>query len=1058
MIDGTCGNTSDDGSAGGCTSQPAATRHDKDSANVNGGNLETVSSPVESRDEDDIDPGPLTNYEYMSEFGTTLSALSSGSDNSEENETIPFFGFRDLDISLSNVTLGEDGIQDHTRENSIPGSDQERPWLPSSPALSESPELGMSSFELTGKRCVSYSRNNDGSLERVPVDVDAWERINMSSSRLQSVATARSRISSLTYPPRVDDRGRVFSSGSYPSVRGVSPLPGGLVEGLKRGDLGSLAPEAYLPFGQDGIGEVKEKYKVKLRGVKQVLFSEDQQDEPEDRHITIYVENNSLFLCFPYNIRSDSVVVEILLKVRPILLGQNKNYHTFIFSGLPFCEKPAFFDFKVDADDEEWVFDVGDHEQTASFEPLGLDEANRFRAQLHLRDKTPTQRSILIRIQHVPSHVEIHNYKIRSKTNALFSWTTDGKVAAEFEIKVYFVDVEADENVAHNLINLILINGIKDAECICITSSSGSREKFSLEGPIMKDGQELQSAMLLQVPRLPRHVRDTMTISFRKVQQSAPCYFHIPLVELGRHVDLLEQVVVIHEPRPPLNISFTPDLSFWKDLNEEADLPGSRKITRIVETPRIEYPRVLISSLLPVRSTTNKLLSKYKHLKFIDKITYEIEDHSSSFWKPRDRRPLHLRMTFVLDGPTDDTSELLRVHSGHFEIEFVTINGALAKMLFMDDDELVVLNYGQVYCNDEPMTFNVYWKDLQGHTINTIGAGQALEFQLPRVHESLVCRVVCKYQNGDARIASRTKFLDTGAWTVSFAHGRATLSGLQSFSSRLYLQIPYQFLQPWPPRSQVASIEDSSETTSELVFEHPVYDTASSLDGPSPMLPGLGFTDASPLDGPPDLEFITTSLDRALSAQSAIQSLSMKVDNFTSLKPSRTNKKRGLKEVPHNSPGRSWWVTSLYLILPALIAMRFFWPWDFSQPSIWMSSGVEEEASLYYQIEGILIGGYADVLEESQEEGFKDPTETTPTETPKVFFTPSKYENDKEKYHKEKCHKEKDHQWVEYGESIDKDGGQFSWEEKPEGRVMLFKEGWMGLFFDFFGAVGRWFF
>jgi hypothetical protein len=47
--------------------------------------LEMVSSPIESHDKDNIDPGLLPNYQYTSEFGSTLSTLSSGSDDSEEN-------------------------------------------------------------------------------------------------------------------------------------------------------------------------------------------------------------------------------------------------------------------------------------------------------------------------------------------------------------------------------------------------------------------------------------------------------------------------------------------------------------------------------------------------------------------------------------------------------------------------------------------------------------------------------------------------------------------------------------------------------------------------------------------------------------------------------------------------------------------------------------------------------------------------------------------------------------------------------------------------------------
>jgi hypothetical protein len=347
----------------------------------------------------------------------------------------------------------------------------------------------------------------------VPVDVYDWEKINFCASKLHKGVmfqnTARGRAKS-SDAPRVDSSGRIFSSGSFSSIRDASPIPGSMVEKLKHELGGVYTPEMgdVAPLGQDGANELKDfkdKYKESLKGLKK-LFSDEHEDQPSEGNISISVEKNTLFLCFPPVVQDDAVVVEVMVTVKPIVLGQSKNYYTFIFSGLPYCRKAAYFSFKVhDSTGEEWVFDVGDHEQTSLFQPLMLEEQNRVRGQLHLTDATPTQRSVILRARHVPSHIEIYNYKIRTKTNALFSWASDGKVTGEFEIKVSFFDVEVAESFARNLVNLIFINGTDNAEDITITSASGKPERFSFEGPVIKDGQMLISSRLLQVghPNFP---------------------------------------------------------------------------------------------------------------------------------------------------------------------------------------------------------------------------------------------------------------------------------------------------------------------------------------------------------------------------------------------------------------------------------------------------------------------------------------------------------------------------------------------------------------------------
>jgi hypothetical protein len=875
LIDGAgnTGNTVDDGPAAERSTSPSSvtttvttTRHNRDSEGVNESSFLGAQSTTSDESYDDqnmLDQEPEPDYLPTIDFGTAASRPRSPNlEHSPHQQAL----LAELDASLcGGVKLGEDGMQDDTQQEDSPCLGPEYSWLPGSPA---SLELGVSPFELVGKRCISYQRASDGSMQKMALDAEDWENTILCAEQLEvNDVPTRGRASSCIFTPMVDSRGRIFSTGSYTSIRGTSPLPKDMVEHLTHGlhsqPNDPTALRKLLTYGNDGAGEFKDKYKEKLRGAKHVLFSEDHgaETKSEERHITISVEDNTLFLCFPPNIRADPVVVEILLKVRPVVLGQNKHYHTFIFSGLPYCENPAFFDFRVDSDDEEWVFAAGEHEQTSVFEPLVLDEPNRLRGQLHLKDETATQRSIIMRIQRVPSHMEIYDYKIRTKTSALFSWRPDGKVVGEFEIKVFFIDVDVIENVSRNLVNLIFVNGTDNPKDITITASAGNREKFSLEGPILKNGQELKSASLLQISRLVKDVRESMTISFRKVQDSLPTYFHIPLVELGNPQDVLEQIVVIHEPLLPLNLSFTPDLTFWKDLNEEKDLPGSRKITRI-DMEEIEYPRVYINSLEPVSSTAVDILARSKHLKFIDTLKYEVEENSPAIWTTRNPMPLHLRMSFELEAPEDEGAELLRIHQGYFQPEFVTINGAPAKMLFMDEDDLVVLNYGQVY-RSEVMKINVYWAAMHPVTISTIGGGKMLELQLPRIHGSLVGRVFCRYQKENAQLMSRAHklnapLLESGPWSVAFAKGRAALSGLLAFSNRLYLHIPLTPSQ-WPPKSQAGSIvEDCESMAEEAVF---TYDEPSSVDGPSPPLPATSFPTGTQLDG----AFSTPSTIRTVS-------------------------------------------------------------------------------------------------------------------------------------------------------------------------------------------------
>ncbi|KAA8911023.1 hypothetical protein FN846DRAFT_1019833 [Sphaerosporella brunnea] len=1039
-------NTIDDGSAVGRSASPSSvtttTRHNRDIGIASENSFQGAPSTVFDGSYDDHDEQEgvsVPDPDYLPSINFSVATSCQGSPNSEYTPHQRSL-LDELDSSLcGGVKLGEDGMQDDTQEDFSPCLGPEYSWLPGSPA---SLELGISPFELVGKRCISYRRASDGIMQKTTLDPEDWDEAIQCAQQLEvnDLPTKSRRDSNCVFTPMVDRKGRIFSSGSYQSIRGTSPLPKDMFDHLKLGSHDHSDDPAvlrkFLPHGHDGAGEFKEKYKGKLRSAKHVLIPEDRHEEstPGERHITISVEDNALFLCFPPHIRTDPVVVEILLKVRPLILGSDKQHHTFIFSGLPYCENPAFFDFKVNSDDEEWVFAAGEHEQTAAFEPLALDEPNRLRGQLYLKDQTATERSIIMRIQRVPSHVEIYDYKIRTKTSALFFWTPDGKVAAEFEIEVYFIDVDVVDKVSRNLVNLIFVNGTDNPKDITITTSAGNHEKFSLEGPILKNGQELKSAALLQISRLVRDVRDPLTISFRKVQDCLPTYFHIPLVELGNPLNMLEQVVVIHEPFLPLNLSFTPDLAFWKQLNEEDGLPGSRKITRI-DMEEIEYPRVYINSLEPVSSTAVEILSKSKHLDFIDILRFEAEEHSPALWKPRNPMPLHLRMSFELQAPRDEGEELLRVNQGYFQPEFVTINGIPAKMLFMDEDDLVVLNYGQVY-RGETMKINAYWSAMQPITISTVGGGKMLELQLPRVLGCLVGRVVFKYQKENSQITSRAHnlnapVLESGPWSVPLTNGRATLSGLQTFSNRLYLHAPLAPSQ-WPPKSQAGSIvEDGASLTEGVVF---AYDEPSSVDGPSPSLPVQSFH---------------AQLDGTFSTPPTIR---------TAISPTQESDWQTEDEgdeplvAPSSFQARLGWISTIAsFMIPTLWLISFILVYAMSQSMSPYSRGPLHTGNSF---EVMLMEAYADVLHSTQNP--LGPIQTDETRYTTIFSAADESGAEPIIYNTAFWESLVDGTGDEsddvYHYTFDKLATRTfprqPWTEEIYGRVMIFQETFMGLLFE----------
>ncbi|KAI5777479.1 hypothetical protein EDC01DRAFT_732373 [Geopyxis carbonaria] len=665
----------------------------------------------------------------------------------------------------------------------------------------------------------------DTDLSMISEDCSMSEKISLASNEATPAADAEShnniyrrkdQIKRITGPARVTKRGRVYSCGSYSSVRELSPFRPDAIEQLK----------LDIPFYSAGIPDMRKFYrKVNDQELVECLKSlhpgsiGEQSDGSYDKplntderlalakrlfhfndeipagKITMSIEGDQLQICFPEEIKDEAVVVEIHFKLKPLLLGSQKNYYTFVFSGFPYCLRGAFFDFSVIDQEDEWVFDTN-VKDTASFEPLALHEANQIRGHISLNDTTPTLRSFVLRLKKIPSYTEIFDYKIRSKTNAMFSWSPEQKITGSYEINVAFEDVTPDPDFSRNLFNLILINGPDDPKEITITSASGNHDKFALESPVWKDGKEVKGAQLLQISRMAEDVKSPLTICF-STEGFAPVYFQIPIVEMGTLEDLIEQHIIIHRPHLPLNLVFAPEAEFWNDVDEEPDLPGSRKVTRRLDceylpTKQIEYPRVYVTALEPMDSVAleylEKLLGNSDNVRFLEKLTYEFEEQSTST-----RLPVRLRMSFETELSSRYGKELLRINSGGFQLDFVTIDGIPVRKrnMFLDNGDFVLLNYGQV---GERSIFkiNAFWIVTHGLTVNLVGEENYTEVILPQIINAIPTRVIFKYQkkDTDARIVSRTYSPSSGSWTVPFVNRKASMSGLQTFASKLHLQLP----------------------------------------------------------------------------------------------------------------------------------------------------------------------------------------------------------------------------------------------------------------------------
>lgn len=493
--------------------------------------------------------------------------------------------------------------------------------------------------------------------------------------------------------------------------------------------------------------------------IKQIAPETGESGCFESEEIRMTIERDTLFICFPGNIRGDAVgmfisplhlfhlifpiVVEIMLEVKPLYL-EGKPYVTFIFAGLPYCDNGAYINFRIYGEDD-WKFNT--FPEISTFETKGSQE-NRLRGILELaRNSHPatTNRSLIIRALRRPIVLEVLDFRMKTDITASFSWSPVGdRITSKFEINIIFLEVKLGDDASRSMINFYLVNGPETQDDMTVDSSEGIPPQFVL-GDLDFENLEVgaRRCRLLRVERPTKDAHQPLRIQFNKQLGLNPKETGIPSVRVGGEAVLIAESIIIMKPRLPLEAVFSPNGTSWKTDNSGTEV--STKFTRTGTSMREEIPSIFITCLNPVMSSAGAEigLALVTEDGFIDRISYEIEE-SESF--SNRETSVALRMSFGLYIPAglEPMGEIVRIHIGSFGFSFAMINNRLAGkgVLFEDGDELLVLNHGIIKDGEcqgdckERLLINTEWFGEQGLELP---CGE-MEFRLPRVMARVVGR------------------------------------------------------------------------------------------------------------------------------------------------------------------------------------------------------------------------------------------------------------------------------------------------------------------------------
>lgn len=491
--------------------------------------------------------------------------------------------------------------------------------------------------------------------------------------------------------------------------------------------------------------------------VKQVAPEAGESEDFEPDEIRMTIEQDTLFICFPGNIRGDAVgmfillfhlshlifllVVEIMLEVKPLCL-EGKPYVTFIFAGLPRCDNGAYINFRI-YDEDDWKFDT--FPEISALETQG-SQGNKLRGILELAGDlhlAASNRSLIIRALRRPMVLEVLDFRMKIDITASFSWSsTSDRIASKFEINIAFLDLKLDDDASRSMINFYLVNGPETQDDMTIDSPEGVPPQFVL-GDLVFETLEVgaRRCRLLRVERPTRDARQPLRIRFNKQLGLNPKEIDIPSVHAGGKATLSEESIAIMKPRLPLEVIFSPNSTSWKEMDKLGTEVPTR-FTRTTMSMGEASPSVIISCLNPVMSSVGGGidLALMSGDGFIDRISYEIEESES--FSNRGTPMVALRMSFGIYIPVGlgSMEEIVRIHIGNFGFNFATINNKLAGkgVLFEDGDELLVLNRGIIKGDGckEILLIGTEWF---GEQSLALSCGE-MEFRLPRVMAKVVGR------------------------------------------------------------------------------------------------------------------------------------------------------------------------------------------------------------------------------------------------------------------------------------------------------------------------------
>lgn len=415
------------------------------------------------------------------------------------------------------------------------------------------------------------------------------------------------------------------------------------------------------------------------------------------------------------------------------------------------------FSFEIlDDYDQEWLFDVYPPAHTIE---SSHDDDNQICGSIHLKESS--SHSLIIRALNIPSYVEIHDFKIRTKSSVLVAWSPTHGVTADFEIRVHFVDIQPALHVPKNLVNLLLLNAPESMQNLEISSGTGTPLRFSLEGTVFKHGEYIRDCRFLQVCREALDVRESITISFRKKVEVTPAWIDIPVVEPGSERDILEQLIVVHPTRLPVRLDCTSG-STWDEPRQIAGDPlGSKRLMRILGSTESTYPKLRIDCLNPVRTqATDSLEKDALWREYLDAVQYDFQEHSE--WKPHNPMSLRARLKFKIERPpgVEYGALITTISCGSFRADFATINGkpVMRGALFNKGDDVMIMNHGLLdhSCTSvgvaDRSRIEVFFTAVKAHKVSVFGGGQAVELCLPSILQATVGRIVCKYQKDNGML------------------------------------------------------------------------------------------------------------------------------------------------------------------------------------------------------------------------------------------------------------------------------------------------------------------